>query len=340
MRVFVLGYPHTVGGAGPHCWATVRLWRSLGLEVAMLPLCKVTGNAWTDRLNALGVPTLADTTLAPVRRGHIVVAFCNPKFFTHAAEIRRRRARAVWIGCMSYVHDCERRFYAEHGPVDRAVLNSRFQDEKIRGKLEEHYAPEHVLRIPSCFWPDEWRFVPRQRSDRFYIGRLSRAAEDKFSSSTWRIYEKIRKAVGKDRVHARIMAWSPEVEKKLGKPPAWCQCLPAKAETAESFLHSLHAMVYRNGGAEENRPRVCFEAMACGVPVVAENEFGWPEVVLRGETGFLAADHGEFVAHVAALAKDEKLRLRIAQQARDYLPTLIDAPAIGRQWLSLFQGLS
>ena len=97
-------------------------------------------------------------------------------------------------------------------------------------------------------------------------------------------------------------------------------------------------MVYRNGGAKENRPRVCLEAMACGTVVVGEDEFGWPELIKHGETGFLAADHGAFAKHTAALAKDDKLRLCVAQQARDYLPTLIDAPAIGRQWLSLFQG--
>ena len=339
MRVLVLGYPHTVGGAGPHCWATIRLWRSLGLDVAMLPLCKVSGNQWTERLDGLGVPTLDDITGKSARRGDVVVAFCNPKFFTHADALRRK-ARLVWVGCMSYVHGCERTYYADHGPVDRVIVNSRFQEATIRPQLEKHYQPEHVVRIPSCFWPDEWRFNPRQRGERFYIGRLSRSAPDKFSSSTWRIYEKIRKAVGKDRVHARVMAWSPDVERKLGPPPDWCDCLPVKAETAEAFLHTLHAMVYRNGGAEENRPRVAFEAMASGVPVVAEDEFGWPEVIRHGETGFLAGSHDAFVEHVAALAKDETLRLRIAQQARDYLPTLIDAPAIGTQWLSLFEGLT
>lgn len=97
--------------------------------------------------------------------------------------------------------------------MDRVIVNSRFQEATIRPQLEKHYQPEHVVRIPSCFWPDEWRFNPRQRGERFYIGRLSRSAPDKFSSSTWRIYEKIRKAVGKDRVHARVMAWSPDVER-------------------------------------------------------------------------------------------------------------------------------
>ena len=39
------------------------------------------------------------------------------------------------------------------------------------------------------------------------------------------------------------------------------------------------------------------------------------------------------------LRRSRQTRLRIAQQARDYLPTLIDAPRIGAQWLDLFAGL-
>ena len=337
MRVFVLGYPHTVGGAGGHCWATVRLWRSIGLDVAMLPWCEVKGNSWTARLDAIGVPSLSDESAAVVKRGDAVVSFCTPKFFEHAPELRKRKARLIWIGCMSYVHSCEKAYYAKHGPVDYVVVNSKFQEQTIRPELEKYYKPDHVVRVPSCFWPDEWRYCPRERGERFYIGRLSRSSKDKFSSSTWRIYEKIRKAIGSG-CHARIMAWAKDVERKLGEPPAWAECLPAKAETAEAFLHTLHAMVSRNGGAKENRPRVCLEAMACGTVVVGEDEFGWPELIKHGETGFLAADHGAFAKHTAALAKDDKLRLCVAQQARDYLPTLIDAPAIGRQWLSLFQG--
>ena len=132
------------------------------------------------------------------------------------------------------------------------------------------------------------------------------------------------------------MAWDKRVEAKVGKPPAWCECLPAKAETPEAFLHSLHAFVYRNGGAKENRPRVCFEAMACGAVVVAEKEFGWPELVKHGETGFLAGDHAQFANYTAMLAKNDAHRLHIAQQARDYLPALIDSKGIGEKWLELF----
>lgn len=339
MRVIVHGFMHTVGGAGPHCWATVRLWRSLGIDVAMLPYQNVASNSWTPRLEALGVKVLNDSDANAVNHGDVIVSFCTKKMFEHADDFRKRGAKLVWVGCMSYVHPYEQEYYAKHGPLDRVIVNSRFQEAKIRPSLEKYYDTENIVRIPSCFWPDEWRFCPRERGDRFYIGRLSRAATDKFSGNMWRIYEKIRKAVGGNQTHARVMAWSEEVRRKLGTPPPWCDCLPAKAETAEAFLHSLHAMVYRNGGAEENRPRVCFEAMACGTPVVAEKEYGWPELIRHAETGFLAANHDEFVAYTTALASRERFRIAIAEQARDALPELIDAPCIGNEWMKLFAGM-
>ena len=242
MRVFVLGYPHPVGGAGGHCWANVRLWRSLGIDVAMLPWCEVRGNSWTARLDGIGVPTLPDESAAVVKRGDVVISYCNPKFFEHAPALKKRRARLIWVGCMSYVHSCEESYYRTFGPCDYVVVNSKFQEATIRPELEKYYDPDHVVRVPSCFWADEWRFCPRERGERFYIGRLSRSSKDKFSSSTWRIYEKVRKAVGENsalrrrgsrcfrprprlpkRSFTRCMRWCIVTgeQKKTGRECAW-----------------------------------------------------------------------------------------------------------------------
>jgi L-malate glycosyltransferase len=61
------------------------------------------------------------------------------------------------------------------------------------------------------------------------------------------------------------------------------------------------------------------EAMACGVPVVASKVGGLPEVVLDGETGFLAAvgDVEEMAKHVRRLLSDGDLHARMSRAARD-----------------------
>ena len=61
------------------------------------------------------------------------------------------------------------------------------------------------------------------------------------------------------------------------------------------------------------------EAMACGVPVVASSVGGLPEVVLDGETGFLAAvgDVEEMAKQVRRLLTDGNLHARMSRAARD-----------------------
>ena len=94
-----------------------------------------------------------------------------------------------------------------------------------------------------------------------------------------------------------------------------------------------------NGGAEENWPRVALEAFACGVPVVAENKWGWPEIIQHGITGFLANNTEEFSYFVASLAYDEVLRIRIAEAALAHLASIASPDKLTIQWKNCFSVL-
>jgi L-malate glycosyltransferase len=75
------------------------------------------------------------------------------------------------------------------------------------------------------------------------------------------------------------------------------------------------------------------EAMACGVPVVASDVGGVSEVVVDGETGFLAApgDVAGMAKHARRLLTDEDLRRQMSHEARRVAETRFRlAPAVDR----------
>ena len=341
-QVFVVGYPGDVGGANTECWHTVKLWRRFGLDVTLIPTWKP-DDKWRARLDAIGCRTVpsspGDLPNVPSLPRSVVVAFCNSHFLRHADRFRKLGCRIVWIGCMNWLFADERRHYRRHGPFDRYVFQSEYQQSELQPQLAKFgVRPEQCRRIRGAFCSDEFPFrpLPHEPKSPFVIGRISRAAPDKYSADTWSIYRRIPHPI-----RARLMAWADPVRKKLGPPPDWAECLPARAESPQQFLASLHGMLQVNGGAGENWPRAGLEAMAGGVAVVAENRWGWREMIRHGRTGYLADSDDELAFYAARLACDESLRLEIVHNARRVLEEELAHPeTIWANWQKLFEGLA
>lgn len=81
-------------------------------------------------------------------------------------------------------------------------------------------------------------------------------------------------------------------------------------------------------------------AFASGVPVVAQNQWGWREMIQHGETGFLGNCDEELAHYTAMLAYDERLRMRIVHAARERLVEELASPEIiWAGWERMFRGL-
>ena len=347
MRIFLSGYPSDVGGACTECWHTLLLWRRGGLDVTALPTSPVTP-AWRAKLDGIGVRTVegsgvrgqgAGLDSVPGLAGSPVVSFCNSNFLTAADRFRDLGCRIVWVGCMNWLFAEERRHYRRRGPFDAYVFQSEHQRDHLQPQLAEcGVRPEQCHLIRGAFCCDEFPFrpLPHAPGTPLVIGRISRAAKDKYSRRTWPIYAAIPHPI-----KARVMAWDKRIEKKLGRPPEWAECLSAGAETSAEFLAKLHCMVQVNGGTGENWPRSGLEAMATGVPVVVENRWGWREMIRHGQTGFLCDDDDQLAYYAARLGYDEDLRLTIAHRARRVLEEDLANPnVLWAAWRRLLEGLA
>jgi glycosyltransferase involved in cell wall biosynthesis len=103
------------------------------------------------------------------------------------------------------------------------------------------------------------------------------------------------------------------------------------SETVFSWLAQVKVLLVTS--KSEGFGRMAVEAMACGVPVVANAIGGLCEAVEEGETGFLAQynDVASFITLTDRLLTDEPLRQRLGRQGRAVarrrfsLETMLDA---------------
>jgi glycosyltransferase involved in cell wall biosynthesis len=341
-KVFILGYPGDMGGANTECWHTVKLWRKHGVEVHFIPTWGYE-EKWKEKLDAIGCVTDSvhpdNLEKTPGLEGSITVGFCNSEYIMQAARLRNIGCKIVWVNCMTFMFDYERRFFEEHGPVDAMIYQSEFQRSEIEPQLQSSgYDPSKGHLIHGAFDYEAWEFEPQKHEPgmSFVIGRAARPDEDKWSSNTWRIYSSIQY----ENKKALMLGIDNRTMEKLGPPPEWASCLRPMAIEAKRFYSCLHALLPVNGGARENWPRAGLEAFATGVPVVAQNEWGWREMIEHGVTGFLGSNDSELAHYTAMLAYDEELRMRIIENARKRLIEQHANPdTIWEQWKNVFHSL-
>ena len=343
MQVFLMGYPGDLGGACTEAWHTVKLWRRFDVDVHLIPTWGSDAK-WRERVDALGCTThqatLETLNEVPGLAGSVVVSFCNAAFLANAKRLRELGCRLAWVNCMTWLFNAEREFYRECGPFDAFVFQSEFQRSMLEPELTQlGYRPETGHLIRGAFDIEEWEFSPRPHADSeaFVVGRAARPDLDKWSSNTWSIYNRIQYA-GK---RALMLGMDDRTHKKLGKPPLWADCLKPMALPARDFFRQLHCTLPVNGGARENWPRVGLEAMAAGVPIVAQNNWGWREMIEHGVTGFLGSCDEELAHYSATLAYDEDLRMNMVHAARERLVgELANPEVLWAGWKQLFESIA
>jgi len=88
--------------------------------------------------------------------------------------------------------------------------------------------------------------------------------------------------------------------------------------------------------------RMAVEALACGVPVVANPVGGLLEILSDGQTGFLARldDARSFADLTSRLLEDEELRQRMGQQGRSMVKSRFSLEAMLDAYAALYREVS
>lgn len=115
--------------------------------------------------------------------------------------------------------------------------------------------------------------------------------------------------------------------------------IPFQREVAAA-LSDLDVMVHASLKPEPFG-RVIIEAMAVGVPVLAANAGGVPEIVTHGRNGYLArpGEIGEYLAGLRALIHDPALRERVAREARETVLARFTVRRVREEFEALVAGV-
>ena len=109
--------------------------------------------------------------------------------------------------------------------------------------------------------------------------------------------------------------------------------VPDLLSTGDVFLMPS---VVESSGDRDGIPNVIVEALRCGLPVVATDVCGIPEVIQDGSTGFLARQHdpAAIAEAILAIARDPEKALEVAANGRDLVTRAFD---LRRNCLELLQ---
>jgi glycosyltransferase involved in cell wall biosynthesis len=129
-----------------------------------------------------------------------------------------------------------------------------------------------------------------------------------------------------------VLGYGPKAQQRCGVPPSgldWQTWSPHAIPVKEVY-NILHCIIHKTGGSRESYCRIVPEAYAYGVPVIVEDDYAFPDIVVDGVTGFRCKTSDEMSLRASELAFDEERRKKMIFAARDFLVNEIASK--GRCW--------
>jgi glycosyltransferase involved in cell wall biosynthesis len=268
-----------------------------------------------------------------VFKDRTVLSFCNAAFLEQLLRTAGvgRPERVFWFNCMTHTLPGEPNAH-RRGLLDYFGFVSEYQRRLLTAQLAKirpvktfEYRP--YLNLSRA----EWRY--RSPDGTYRMGRISRDDHTKFAPDTWRIFDRVIVPPAL-RKKVYILGYGARAATRIGRPPPGLDATtwrPGEIPAAD-FYRSIDTMVHKTGGSRESYCRVLVEAYAHGVVPVVENDYAFPELVVHGETGFLASSSDEMSYWASYLAMNPAEHRRIAENGRDHVAKLVDPEACWKCW--------
>ena len=343
--VFIYGFPGLYAGANTELHHQIVLWRSMGLNIHLIPSDPGYRNeALYPEMIERGVTVHEADDFNAILPGAPVLGFCNDRFLANLDRILERSHSTVFVNCMTWLFGMEKRRHRE-GKIAAFLYQNDAVREKSQAALQAINPDPQVqyLSFKPYFNAEAYPFVGEGgrgeeggRSGGFTIGHISRQDGDKFAADTLRIWEAINAPIPKQGI---MLGFGRPSEDKIGVPPKWITTHENQRTLSQQDFYKQVDVIVQPTDTTENWPRIGLEAMASGTVLIVDNRGGWQQMIDHGKTGWLCDTPEDFITYAIRMAHEPEERQAMARAARDRLEELAGQVASQESWAGVLETL-
>lgn len=311
-RLFIYGHPGLYGGAGVELHHQIHIWKHLDLKLTIIPsMSGFQNEPLYQEMIDLGIDYTEPHDFSSITKDDAIINFCGSEFLDRIKDIFSKTRRNIFVNCMSFMFPKEKEAAKED--LIGFFLYQRPQIlEDHKKELIKLGSKAQFIHFHPYFYDKGFEFSCIDQSFT-NIGRISRQDTDKFSRNVLHIYEYI---VSPKAKRGYFLGFDKRSETKIGKPPHWITTYHNHRQLPVKDFYKKVDFIVQSTDTTENWPRIGFEAMATGTPLVVDNRGGWKYMITHGVNGFLCNHERDFIYYGSRLAYDLDLRTEIAINAK------------------------
>lgn len=337
-EIWVAGYPSFFGGADTEVLHNIDLWRRYDVDVNLVPMFG-SDPKMQAFMNAVGAKT--HEYRPDIFKDKITTSFCNGEFLRLLPDIMEqgKPRTVVWFNCMTWTFDDEIKAH-RNGWLDFHGFVSTYQKGWLKPALDTIRPVRELEDYRPYFNPNnisqQVEFNYREPKNWFALGRISRDDAHKYSDDMWNIFYKVCTPRHKK---VFVLGYGPNAHGKTGPAPRgldWQTWGPNEIPVKQVY-NILHTIIHKTGGSRESYCRIVPEAYAYGVPIITEDDYAFPDLIVNGVTGYRCKTSDEMSFRASEIAFDEEKRKKMIYAAKDHLLNEIASPTkCWEPWSKLF----